>query len=86
MKNLVFEPEAFDELKEWIEHDKKIALKILELIQEIQRTPYKGKGKPEALKHEYSGYWSRRINLEHRLIYKVTEEEILIIACKYHYS
>ncbi|MDL5049491.1 Txe/YoeB family addiction module toxin [Oscillatoria amoena NRMC-F 0135] len=64
---------------------KKITQKINALILETIRNPFEGSGKPEALKHELQGYWSRRINLEHRLVYKVTDDAIIIIACKYHY-
>lgn len=66
--------------------DRKICRKIVELIKDIDRNPFKGLGKPEALKHDLSGYWSRRINREHRLVYKVTNEEIVILSCKYHYG
>lgn len=59
--------------------------KIGELLKEIQRTPFVGKGKPEPLKHELKGYWSRRITDEHRLVYEVTNDLIVIISCKYHY-
>ncbi len=66
--------------------DKKIYCKIVELIKDIARDPFKGLEKPEALKHDLIGYWSRRINLEHRLVYKVTNEEIIVLSCKYHYG
>ncbi len=58
----------------------------VELIKNIQRTPFSGIGIPEPLKHDLSSYWARRITLEHRLVYKATEEEIIIISCKYHYD
>jgi toxin YoeB len=60
--------------------------KINELIKDIQRTPYQGKGKPEPLKYDLTGLWSRRIDLEHRLVYRVKDKEILIYSCKYHYE
>lgn len=60
--------------------------RINELIKEIQRTPYEGKGKPEALKYDLAGWWSRRIDREHRLVYQVRENEIQIISCRYHYD
>jgi toxin YoeB len=60
--------------------------KVNELIKDIQRTPYKGLGKPEALKYDLSGYWSRRIDREHRLVYQVIGEDILIYSCRYHYD
>jgi toxin YoeB len=68
---LEFDPNAFEDLEWWVEHDRKIALKIINLIQEVQRTPYEGTGQPEPLKHDLAGCWSRRINQEHRLVYQV---------------
>jgi toxin YoeB len=60
--------------------------KINSLLKDISRTPFEGIGKPEALKHKYRGFWSRRIDQEHRLIYKVTDTEILIAKCRFHYD
>ena len=76
MPSLEFDPAAFEDLAWWIETDRKKALRILKLIKEIQRKPFEGMGKPEALKHELSGCWSRRIDDEHRLVYQVTENKI----------
>jgi toxin YoeB len=84
MRNIEFVPDAFREYREWIETDRKTALKIGDLIKDILRNPFEGLGKPEALKHQFKGYWSRRINQEHRLIYKVTETAIVIISCFSH--
>ena len=84
--NLTFTPNAFESYKEWATADKKIFKKINEIIQSIDRTPYEGIGKPEPLKYQLKGYWSRRITEEHRLIYTVYETEVLIISCKYHYQ
>ncbi|MBY0424676.1 MAG: Txe/YoeB family addiction module toxin, partial [Cytophagales bacterium] len=64
----------------------KILGRINELLKEISRTPFSGKGKPEPLKHKYKGYWSRRIDDEHRLIYKIKEDEIWIAKCRFHYD
>ncbi|HEV2884223.1 MAG TPA: Txe/YoeB family addiction module toxin [Pyrinomonadaceae bacterium] len=61
------------------------ALRIISLIREIQRDPFRGIGKPEPLKHEFKGCWSRRIDQEHRLVYQVKDERIRILACRYHY-
>lgn len=84
--NITFVPKAFDNYKEWADSDKQIFEKINELIQSIDRTPFDGIGKPEPLKHQLKGYWSRRINIEHRLVYQViSEKEIIILQCKYHY-
>jgi len=85
MKTIEFVPAAFKEYQNWIESDRKIGLKIGDLIRDILRDPSSGIGKPEALKHKFNGYWSRRINKEHRLIYKVTETSIVIISCYSHY-
>ena len=87
MKIISFEPKAFEEYGEWAEADIKIFNRINDLIKSISRTPFKGEGKPEPLKHNFSRYWSRRINKMHRLVYKISEKnEIIIISCKYHYS
>ncbi len=85
MKNLEFDPAAFDDLAWWIEKDRKIALRIMKLIEDVQRNPFEGLGKPEPLKHQLKGCWSRRIDDEHRLVYQVLEEKIRILACRYHY-
>ncbi|MEN9520675.1 MAG: hypothetical protein RLZZ381_3263 [Cyanobacteriota bacterium] len=85
-KRIVFESSAFADFNDWVKLDKKIHRKIIELIKDINRHPFQGLGKPEALKHDLSGYWSRRIDREHRLVYKVTNEEIIILSCKYHYG
>lgn len=85
MKNLEFDPSAFDDLAWWMETDRKKALRIVKLLKEVQRTPFEGTGKPEALKHELSGCWSRRIDDEHRLVYEVQEDKIRVLACRYHY-
>ena len=85
MKNLKFDADAFEDLAWWIEIDRKKALKIIKLIREVQRNPFEGTGQPEALKHDLSGCWSRRIDQEHRLIYEVLDDKIRILACRFHY-
>ena len=60
--------------------------RIVSLIKDISRNPYQGLGKPEALKHELQGYWSRRIDDEHRLVYRIENDRLIIISCKYHYK
>lgn len=85
-RKIVFESSAFADFNDWAKLDKKIQSKVIELIKDVDRQPFQGLGKPEALKHDLSGYWSRRINKEHRLVYKVTNEEIIILSCKYHYG
>ena len=83
--NLIFADEAWDDYLYWQQNDKKILKKINALIKEIKRDPFQGLGEPEPLKYNWSGYWSRRVTIEHRLVYKVTESSILIAQCRYHY-
>jgi toxin YoeB len=85
VKNLEFDADAFEDLVWWIESDRKKALKIIKLIREVQRDPFEGTGQPEALKHDLSGCWSRRIDQEHRLVYEVLDDKIRILACRFHY-
>ena len=85
MRSLEFDQSGFEDLAWWIEQDRKVALKIVKLIREIQRDPFQGTGKPEPLKHELIGCWSRRIDQEHRLVYQVQASKIRILACRYHY-
>jgi toxin YoeB len=82
---LTFTDEAWDEYLYWQVKDKKIHRKINTLIKDTKRDPFDGLGKPESLKHELAGYWSRRITQEHRLVYEVHEESILVVSCRYHY-
>lgn len=80
-----FSDEAWKEYLYWQQSDKAILKKINALIKDIERTPFKGIGQPELLKHNLSGWWSRRINLEHRLVYRIENEIIEISQCRYHY-
>lgn len=82
----VFVEESWADYLYWQKTNKKNLNKINELLKDISRTPFTGLGKPEALKHKYQGYWSRRIDKEHRLICRVTEEEVLIAKCRFHYD
>jgi toxin YoeB len=82
---LEFDISAFEDLAWWIQQDRNKALRIVNLLKDVQRDPFSGIGKPEPLKHEFKGCWSRRIDQEHRLIYQVTEDKIRILACRYHY-
>jgi toxin YoeB len=82
---LEFDPAGFEDLSWWIEKDRKKALRIIKLIKEVQRNPFEGTGKPEPLKHELAGCWSRRIDQEHRLVYQIEKDKIRIMACRYHY-
>lgn len=76
---------AWESYLYWQHHDKKILNRINELIKHIERDPFHGIGKPEPLRFEYSGKWSRRINEEHRLIYAVENDQLIIFECRYHY-
>ncbi len=76
---------AWEDYLYWQKTDTKVLDRINTMIKEIQRQPFKGIGKPEPLKHNWTGYWSRRINREHRLVYKVTKETLYIAQCRYHY-
>ena len=85
MRQVAFTPTAFKEYNDWFESNQKLIERIKILIREIDNDPFRGLGKPEPLKGNWSGYWSRRIDQEHRLIYKVSESQILIVKCKGHY-
>ena len=76
---------AWDDYLYWQKTDKKILKRINTLIKDTQRQPFLGIGEPEPLKHNWTGYWSRRINREHRLVYKIKEEQLIIAQCRYHY-
>jgi toxin YoeB len=86
MKEILFTPNGWDDFIGWVHTDRKTFEKITLMIEEISRTPYTGKGFPEPLKYQFSGCWSRRITDVHRLIHQVTEKEIRILSCRYHYS
>ena len=83
--DLVFAPEAWEDYLYWPHTDAKIISRINLLLKEIMRNPYAGVGKPEPLKHALQGYWSRRINAEHRIVYKRAGNQILIAQLRYHY-
>lgn len=82
---IVFMDTAWEDYLYWQKQDKKTLKKINALIKEIQRSPFKGIGAPEPLKHNLAGYWSRRITLEHRLVYRIKNDELRILQCRYHY-
>jgi toxin YoeB len=85
MRTVAFTQKGFEEYNNWVEVDRQIIDRIKLLIRDIDRDPFKGIGKPEPLKGDWSGYWSRRIDNEHRLIYKVSGDQILVVKCKGHY-
>jgi toxin YoeB len=80
-----FRRRAWEDYLYWQQTDKRILRRINELIKDIQRQPFAGLGKPEPLKHQFSGLWSRRIDDEHRLVYTLMDDEIVIVQCRYHY-
>ena len=83
---LIFSSKSWDEYLYWQQTDKTILKRINTLIKEIQRDPFDGIGKPEPLKYSLTGYWSRRINDEHRLVYKISDEQLFIVQLRYHYA
>jgi toxin YoeB len=83
---LIFVDESWEDYLYWQKTDRKILDRINNLVKDISRNPYIGHGKPEPLKYKYQGYWSRRITEEHRLIYRVVNDEIHIAKCRFHYD
>ncbi|MFT5884367.1 MAG: toxin YoeB [Arcticibacterium sp.] len=81
----VFTEESWEDYLYWHKTDKKILKRINELLKDIPRSPFSGIGKPEGLKHQYKGFWSRRIDSKHRIIYSINEAKVLIAKCRYHY-
>jgi len=86
MRNTAFVPKALEDFIAWANENKKIHARIADLLKDIQRNPFSGIGKPESLKHDLKGLWSRRINDEHRLVYEVKDKEIIIHSCRFHYK
>ncbi len=83
---IVFTENSWEDYNSWLAEDRKILKKINELVKEIQRIPFTGRGKPEPLRYDLAGFWSRRLDREHRLVYRVEGQEILIYSCKFHYD
>lgn len=86
MRNLLFTAEAWSDFEYWLDKDPEKAERIRDLLKECMRTPFTGTGKPEPLKHELSGYWSRRITHADRMVYRADKDTIVIIALRYHYK
>ena len=86
MKRIVFSKNAWEEYVSWQTEDKKMLKKINSLIRDIQSSPFEGIGKPEPLRYDLAGLWSRRIDREHRLVYKVEGDDVFIYSCRYHYD
>ncbi len=86
MRKIEFEDSGFEDVTYWIKADPKKLKKIIELLDDVRKNPFSGLGKPEPLKHEFQGCWSRRIDDEHCLVYSVSDESITVISCRYHYA
>lgn len=84
-RNLIFTPEGWADYVYWIDQDKKTLKKINKLLTDALRNPFEGLGKPEPLKENYTGLWSRRIDAKNRLVYAVTDTAISVIGCRFHY-
>ncbi len=85
VRSLEFDSSALEDLAWWVQQDRKKAMRIIRLIQETATDPFGGIGKPEPLKHELAGCWSKRIDDEHRLVYQVQQDKIRVLACRYYY-
>lgn len=83
--NIQFTDDAWEDYLYWQQTDKQTLRKINQLLKEIQRTPFTGIAKPEPLKHQLQGCWSRRINSEHRLVYEIADDVLKVIGCRFHY-
>ncbi len=86
LRKVSWRPEAFEEFYYWLRTDRHVALRIVDLIDETRTTPFEGQGNPKLLERELSGLWSRRITQVHRLVYDVSDDEICIYQCRYHYK
>ena len=85
-RQAVFQPEFIEDLEYWVETDSKAALRLIKMVREILRDPFEGIGKPEPLKYEFSGAWSRRLNKEHRIVYLINDDQIDFLKARYHYE
>lgn len=86
MRKTVFHPQGWEDFTYWATTDKKMLHRLLRLIDEAQRTPFEGTGKPEPLRRNLSGLWSRRVDDEHRLVYAATDDEFIVVQARYHYD
>lgn len=84
--NLLFHANAWEDYQYWLATDKAMLRRLNTLIRDIQRAPFEGIGKPEALKADLSGYWSRRIDAEHRIVYRIDADAVIIVQCRGHYT
>jgi toxin YoeB len=86
MREAVFQPEFIADLEYWISTGRKMALRLVKMIKETLRDPFTGSGKPEALKYDLAGCWSRRLNQEHRIVYTVSDRQVDFLQARYHYE
>ncbi|MEU6280092.1 Txe/YoeB family addiction module toxin [Streptomyces sp. NPDC047028] len=86
MRDIRFDSQGWEDFSYWAVADKKLLRRLLRLIEEVRRTPFEGIGKPEPLRGNLTGFWSRRIDDEHRLVYAVTEDSVIIVQARYHYE
>jgi toxin YoeB len=86
LRKIVFHPQGWEDFTYWALAEKKMLARLLRLIEEARRTPFEGTGKPEPLRPNLSGFWSRRIDDEHRMVYCATDDELFIIQARYHYE
>ncbi len=86
MRDLAFRSQGWEDFLHWTFTDRKVLRRVVRLLEDTRRDPFDGIGKPEPLKGDFAGYWSRRIDDEHRLVYRVTEKEIIVIKARYHYG
>ncbi|OYQ48195.1 Txe/YoeB family addiction module toxin [Flavobacterium aurantiibacter] len=89
--DIAFTPNGWRDFEHWIENDRAVLIRIKEILNSIKQTPFQGIGKPEPLKYNYKGYWSRRITNEHRLVYKVVgergaDQKCIVVQCRFHYD
>lgn len=85
-REAIFQPEFIEDLEYWVETDRKMALRIIKLVKEILRDPFEGTGKPEPLKYDLAGCWSRRLNKKDRIVYRVSDRQIDFLQARYHYE
>ena len=85
MKVCIVQKQFREDLQEWIRYDRKLATKVLDFVEDVMRDPFSGRGKPEPLKHLPGNVWSRRLTQEDRLVYRVYEDKVDFLQCKYHY-
>ena len=85
VREAVFHPEFREDLRHWVDTNRKTALRVLDLVEAVMRDPFRGVGRPEPIKYLGSGVWSRRLTQEHRMVYVVTERRVDFLQCRYHY-